>query len=104
MARISLAKDWQLDDEELNDKFSLWYSDLEEAGIKNVFIAEIDGKTVGFLTGNIDNRCVAVEVLPEYQGLGIATQLVEASGCYRPERNGNHDFWEKMAEYFLGEE
>lgn len=96
-----MAKDWQLDDEQLNENFSLWYPDLEEAGIKNVWIAEINGKMVGFLTGNIDNRCVAVEVLPEYQGLGIATQLVEASGCYRPESDDNPDFWKKIAKSFF---
>lgn len=86
--------------EEINDSelawSSLWWSDLEEAGIESVFFALDGDRVIGFQTLNIDGKCVAIEVDAEYQGRGVATALVEFSGGYRPESNENPEFWEAI--------
>lgn len=78
----------------------LWWGDFEEAGIERCYIAFDGDLPVGFQTINNDGLCVAIEVRPQYQGQGIASALVEESGCYRPDRNENPDFWAAMAEKF----
>jgi hypothetical protein len=75
----------------------LWYEDLEEAGAEKVFFAFDGDDIVGFQTINIDNRCIAIEVKDDYMGKGIARSLVEESGCNRPERNENPEFWQAVA-------
>jgi GNAT superfamily N-acetyltransferase len=78
--------------------FFLWYEDFEEAGIEWVAVAIEDGEVIGFQSINGDGRCVAIEVLPEYQGQGVATALVEYTGCTKPEQNENPEFWGKFDE------
>lgn len=76
----------------------LWWGDFDEAGIERCYIA-FDGDTpVGFQTINSDGYCVAIEVKADYQGRGIASSLVEESGCYRPDRDENPEFWAAMEE------
>jgi GNAT superfamily N-acetyltransferase len=77
---------------------SLWYEDLEEAGVDQVWVAFVDGEAVGFQTVNGDGRCVAIEVHADFQGKGIAAALVEASGAWKPEYNSHKEFWSKMAD------
>lgn len=74
----------------------LWWSDLEEAGVTSMFVAFDGDKPVGFQTVNIDGLCVAIEVKDDYQGKGIARELVEESGCIKPERNGHKSFWDRF--------
>ena len=78
----------------------LWWEDFEEAAISRCLVAIEGDIPVAFQTINGDGRCVAIEVHPDYQGQGIASALVEESGCYRPERNENSEFWAAMAEKF----
>lgn len=80
----------------LDENFLLWYGNLKEAGVENVYLAFLNGEIVGFLTGNIDGLCVAIEVLPDYQGKGIGSALVKKSGCWEPEQNECAEFWGKM--------
>lgn len=80
--------------------YGLWYGDLEEAGIDRVYFAFDDDEVVGFQTINSDGFCVAIETFESHQGRGIARALIEESGCYRPERNENREFWLKMEEIF----
>lgn len=82
----------------LDSKFALWCSELEDAGVESVWIAEVAGEIVGFLTVSIDGLCVAIESLLERQGIGTA--LVEESGTWRPEQDECPEFWEKMEEKF----
>lgn len=88
----------EIDQDVMNASFSLWYSDLEEAGVERVWLAEQGGAVVGFLTANADGLCVAIEVTAEGQGIGTA--LVEESGVWRPEQDECPEFWEKMEEKF----
>ena len=85
-------------DHEMFDGFSLWYEDLEESGVESLYVAYDGDKIVGFQTVNADNRCIAIEALVSSRGIGTA--LVEASGCYKPERNECPEFWEKMNEIY----
>lgn len=79
----------------------LWWGDFEEAHIDRCYVAFTgDDTPVGFLTVNADGFCVAIEVHPDYQGQGIGLQLVEESGCYRPDRNECPEFWKKVQEKF----
>jgi ribosomal protein S18 acetylase RimI-like enzyme len=78
----------------------LWFDDFEMAGIAKCYFA-FDGDTpVGFQTVDRDGFCTAIEVKPDYQGQGIASMLVDESGCYRPDRNENPDFWAAMEEKY----
>ena len=91
----------QIDNEEFDKMFVLWWSDFEEAGIEALFVAFDDNDSpIGFQTVDRDGLCVAIEVSEKYQGKGIARMLVEESGCWRPADNQCPDFWEKMAEEF----
>lgn len=74
----------------------LWWGDFEEAGIEKCFVAFDGDKPVGFQTVNRDGDCTAIEIKSDYQGKGIAGLLVEESGCYRPDRNENPEFWAAM--------
>ncbi len=93
-----MIKVYAYDSEDMS-AFSLWWDDLDEAGVNSAYVAYLDGELVGFQTVNADGRCVAIEVLDEYQGKGVARALIEESGCYRPERNENPDFWGAIADY-----
>lgn len=79
------------------EMFSLWYSNLEEAGVRKVFIAYEDGQIVGFLTTNADNQAIAIEVLPDFRGQGVASQMLDVARCYCPERNENPEFWRRIS-------
>ena len=79
-------------------QFVLWYSDLEEAGVDEVWIAKSNDSIVGFLTKNIDGDCVAIEVAEDLQGNGIASSLCEEAWCFDPEDDQCPEFWEKMSE------
>ena len=83
-------------DIEMFESFSLWYDDLEEAGVQLLYVAYNGDKIIGFQTVNGDNRCVAIESIEQGKGIGFA--LVAASGCYKPEKNECPEFWAKMAE------
>jgi len=85
-------------DHEMFESFSLWYEELEEAGVKNLYVAYDGDKIVGFQTVNADNRCIAIESID--QGKGIGSALVAESGCYKPEKNECPEFWEKMMEIY----
>lgn len=67
----------------------LWWEDLEEAGIEDVYVCFEGNQAVGFQTVSIDNECVAIEVHPDFQGQGITRLLIEESNCTKPERNEN---------------
>lgn len=87
--------------QEINEwSCGLWYSDFDEAGIKVCYVAFIGDFPIGWQTTNIDNFCVAIEVHPDYQGLGVASALIEESGAWRPEQNGFREFWDKMKAEF----
>jgi GNAT superfamily N-acetyltransferase len=84
------------------DKWScgLWWNNFEEAGIEFCFVAYHNDMPIGFQTINSDNRCIAIEVHPDYQGRGIASKLIQESGCYIPDRNENKEFWERIKEKY----
>jgi GNAT superfamily N-acetyltransferase len=84
------------------DKWScgLWWADFDEAGINICYVALQGDRPVGFQTINHDGFCIAIEVDAEFQGKGIASMLVEESGCWRPDRNENPGFWTAMKEKF----
>jgi GNAT superfamily N-acetyltransferase len=97
MVVIEKLENHQINYQKMNKKFMLWYDDLEEAGVTDVLVAfSEEGDIVGFQSVNSDNRCVAIEVISEFQNQGIGTALIGHSGCYLPERNENGEFWEKM--------
>jgi GNAT superfamily N-acetyltransferase len=79
-------------------EFVLWWDDLEEAGVESVLIACVDGEPVAFQAINIDGKTVAIEVLDTHQGQGISLALIEESGSYKPERNENQTFWDRIEE------
>lgn len=79
---------------------ALWWGDFEEAGIERCYVAFDGDVPVGFQTVDGDGLCTAIEVHPDYQGKGVALALIEESGCYRPDRNENPRFWEKMEEKY----
>jgi GNAT superfamily N-acetyltransferase len=82
---------------ELN-RFALWWGDIDEAGVREIWAA-FDGEAlIGFATTDADGRCVAIEVLDSYQGQGIGSALVEAAGCYQPADNQCPGFWAKFQE------
>lgn len=78
----------------------LWWSDFEESGIKRCYFAFDGDNVVGFQTVDGDGFCTAIEVQPSYRGKGVSVALIEESGCFRPDRNENPDFWAAMQERF----
>lgn len=78
----------------------LWWGDFEEARIEACYVAFDGDSPIGFQTVNNDGFCTAIEVNPKYQGQGIASMLVEESGCWRPDRNENPEFWSAMKEKY----
>ncbi len=83
----------------------LWYGntieDMEDAGIERIYVAyDDDANIIGFQTISIDGLCVAIEVHPDWRCKGVATAIIDESYCYRPERNENEPFWEKMEEIY----
>jgi GNAT superfamily N-acetyltransferase len=83
----------------------LWYGstieDMEDAGIDKIFLAyNDDDNIIGFQTVSGDGLCIAIEVHPDWRGKGVATAIIDESYCYRPERNENEHFWEKMNEIY----
>ena len=95
---VEKLEGYQINYLEMNKKFILWYDDLEEAGITEVFVAfSEDQEIIGFQSINADNQCVAIEVIPEYQNKGVALALIDFSKCSTPERNENESFWKKIS-------
>lgn len=90
---ISLETDSEELGSKVKDWSSLWWPDWDEAGVEQCLTATLDDKVVGFITISGDNKCIAIEVHPDFQGKGIARRLCNESGCYRPEYNTNKDFW-----------
>ena len=86
-------------DTQLSSWSDLWYSDLEEARVSSVVIAWDGDDVVGFQSINGDGLCVAIEVKDTHQGQGISRLMIEESGCTRPERNENPDFWAAAADW-----
>ena len=80
----------------------LWFGDFDIAGIDRCYFAFDGDNVAGFQTVDLDGKCTAIEVFGEYQGKGVATLLIEESGCYRPDRNENQEFWAAMEEKFGG--
>lgn len=78
----------------------LWFDDFEEAGIERCYFAFRGDEVVGFQTVDCDGKCTAIEVKSEWQGRGVSSALIEESGCYRPDRNENPEFWAAMEEKF----
>ena len=78
----------------------LWFDDFEEAGIEKCYIAFDGDDAVGFQTIDADGCCTAIEVKCDYQRKGIAAALIEESGCYRPDRNENPEFWSVIEERY----
>lgn len=74
----------------------LWWADLEEAGVTFCYLAFDKDKVVAFQTVSENNRCVAIEVHPDYRGQRISNLLIEESECFRPEANENKNFWAAM--------
>lgn len=77
-----------------------WWPDFEEAGIDRCYIAWSDNQAVGYQTINRDGLCVAIEVHPDFHRQGVASALVEDSGCWQPEDNESPDFWAAMEAKF----
>jgi GNAT superfamily N-acetyltransferase len=80
----------------ISDWANLWYEDLEEAGVEHCFVAFDEDTPIAFQTVNLDGFCVAIEVHSDYQGKGIALELIKESGANKPERNENTEFWESI--------
>ena len=74
-------------------EFDLWWSDLEEACVTEVWIAKLGDQLVGFLCKNIDGYGVSIEVAPKYQSKGIGLALCREASCFRPERDKSSGFW-----------
>lgn len=77
----------------------LWWEDLEEAGVDRVALAWDGDDIIGYQTISIDGLCVAIEVKESHMGQGISRNLIEESGCNRPERNENPEFWEAVSQW-----
>lgn len=86
-------------DNQLSAWSDLWYSDLEEAGVSSVVIAWDGDDAIGYQTISGDGLCVAIEVRNTHQGQGISRLLIDESGCTRPERNENPEFWAVVADW-----
>lgn len=97
---------YQYEQDEIDECFmawsSLWYSDFEEAGVKKCFVAWIGDDAVAFQTVDIDGLCIAIETRKGCEGQGLATALIQESGCYRPAENENPEFWAAIGEKFGG--
>lgn len=101
MAYVEELEQHEINDFLFNQKFDLWWSDFEEAGIDRLFVAfDDEDDVVGFQTVNRDGLCVAIEVVESAQGQGVGRALVEESNCWRPDRNEHPEFWAKMEEEF----
>ena len=58
------AEQYQVCDTAMHKDFELWWSDFEEAGVSDLYLAESEeGEIVGFQTVNADGQTVAIEVL-----------------------------------------
>ena len=98
---IADIEDWESYLSDIKPWSELWWDDFDEAGIKHCYIAFDGDDAVGFQTVNDDNATVAIEVAPTHRGQGIATALINESGSYKPEFNGEPAFWEHIAHSFL---
>ena len=98
MFTVEKLESYQINYLAMNKKFMLWYDELEEAGVEEIFVAySEEGNIIGFQSVSFDNKCVAIEVIPEYQNKGVALALLDFSGCSTPERNENESFWKKIS-------
>lgn len=77
----------------------LWWEDLEEAGVERIALAWDGDDIIGYQTISLDGLCVAIEVKDTHMGQSISRQLIEESGCNRPERNENPEFWEAVSQW-----
>ena len=82
----------------------LWWGDFEEAAIQDCYVVLDNDNPVGFQTINTDGFCTAIEIHPEYQGRGLASALIEESGCWCPDRNENPEFWAAIASKYCEED
>jgi GNAT superfamily N-acetyltransferase len=78
----------------------LWFGDFEVSGVDRCYFAFDGDDVVGFQTVDGDGKCTAIEVKADWQGRGVSSALIEESGCYRPDRNENPEFWAAMEEKF----
>ena len=90
---------WDYERDEVKDHWfewscGLWWSNFEEAGIEQCFIAWDGDEVVGYQTVDSDGLCVAIEA--KYPGNGIGSALIEESGCTEPRENECPEFWEKI--------
>lgn len=99
--KVECCEEHEVNHFAFNQMFDLWWSDFSEAGVEDCYVAfDEEGDVLGFQTINNDGLCIAIEVRPSYQGIGVASTLVEESGCWRPEQDENPDFWVAMQEKF----
>lgn len=99
MAYVQELEQYEVNDFVFNQRFQLWWSDFEEAGVDRLFVAfDDEDDVIGFQTINRDGLCVAIEVIESAKGQGVGRLLVEESNCWRPEQNECPEFWAKMAE------
>ena len=96
---IEISEDDSLIEELENKSSGLFFPFFEEAGIERCFVAFSGDIAVGFQTVDVDDLCIAIEVFESWMGKGVSRALIQESGCNRPERNENPDFWE-AAKYF----
>jgi GNAT superfamily N-acetyltransferase len=78
--------------------FDLWVDNFQAIGVAACVIA-LSAETespVGFATLSFSNEVIAIEVLPECRGLGIARILINAIGSDVPQLNANPKFWEHI--------
>lgn len=72
---------------------AFWSDDFLYVGIEQIYLGFLDNEFAGFLTTDINNLCVTIEVKFKYQYFGVARGLIEISKAYTPRENWNEDFW-----------
>lgn len=101
---VEVTNPYQFNNDSIERWSQLWTRDFDDAGIESCFLAVVDGEIVGFQTINIDNQTIAIEVMDDYQGNGIAFKLISESGSSQPEYDSNPEFWSKVTKAFGNED
>lgn len=60
------------------------------------FLFDESHEVIGFLLVSLDSQAVAIEIKEAYRRQGLATALLRAANCDRPERDENPEFWGRV--------